>query len=842
MNPLQLPLLTLRSRCAFHGCVLWCMVIGGFLLPACDRTDQVVQSSRATGEVPTGQLISTSQSPRAALEACIAAYENLTQYQDAGFVRLLYRLDGQPVEDRAPLSVAWKNTGQLGFSVYSLKAGPSGSRWRLRFGDEQTAQDEQILSRALPRQVTLSWLLDDPLVSDRLSAGLAGFPPQLDLLLGTEPLASLVDDSAQLILRTPQVVDGRPCQVLSIQRGKVEYVMWIDQDSHLLRRLRIPNENLAPAMLADQRVSEIQLTIELPDIRTSGDIDWANFTPEINARDRLVTHFVPRPPAIDTTLLDRELPPFTMQNEEGQVVVQSSTMNRDRKILVMTWLADHPACRVAASQLSVIAQQLRSSAPEVAERIQFVCIWAAPTPPAGLTFPELRKSWDMPGIFAVDRKAMGRDLFRVNEAPTLVVLDANNRLQLRELRTNPVLDQLLPRLLAQIVSGENIAQAVVQRAHAEQLRYAVELQLASASDNPRVNDSIPESYQPAQVHLAEVSQQDSTSESTATTVDANQMVWQLHGDGRLERQSIVGDAATSFTTPWKTVAGAMPRIQVSQDTRYIALAERDTNHLEIFDSQSEQNRKIELPLNSTIVDLRWLAMHGTRSPRLAVVTRDAKTILLDPKNREQLSGDSAVKPAAIISHASADSLVEGYVVLENGKVEPLQLSRDSTESAPALPGRPIAHTRTSAPPMNGTAGAAAVQAELDFLPAAGPWLPARDVRSGSVLARGWLAAEEPALFLLDQSLTPRWHYRMPIIDTSNAWPMIAEGLDPASGQTVWGIVEDQRTVHLLRADGIGRDHFRVSEPITGIAIVPSGDRLILRIVHRSKAINYSMSW
>ncbi len=245
----------------------------------------------------------------------------------------------------------------MGCEVYSVEAGPTEGRWRLRLNDGSFAG--QVVSRGVPRQLDFDWLLTDPIVADRLAAGIAGFPPQLDMLVSPKPLAGLVDDSAMLALETAQSIDDRLCHIVAITRGSLQYRLWIDQGSWLLRRVEIPNENLSEEILGDPRVSEISLSIELEQVRSEKPVNWERSRTTVQPTDLLLTHFVPAPDLIDAPGIGKQVPGFMLRSPSGEMVYQSGSA-RGRKASVFIWLADHPACRLAAEQLANTAQALQA--------------------------------------------------------------------------------------------------------------------------------------------------------------------------------------------------------------------------------------------------------------------------------------------------------------------------------------------------------------------------------------------------------------------------------------------------------------------------------------------------
>lgn len=847
------------QRKATSSRLLWllCFAPLSLLLPGgCDTTGDNLHSSAASGGTEASRLVNTSASPRSTIELTVRAYQQLQSYQDDAYVRLRYDLDGQRLEDRAPLAVAWEKSGRIGLRVYSVSAGPTADRWRLRLSDADSTVPQQVLSRAIPERVDFGWLLSDPLVAQRMSAGLAGFPPQLDLLLAPQPLQGLVDKSAELSYGQPEDIDGRLCWVIHVNRGPNQFTLWIDQNDLLLRRLGLPRSHLTPEMIGDGRVSNVELTIEFAGARGDAATDWSQFEVAPKTDELRVNRFVPSPIWMDTSGLGEQVPGFHLESPQGEPVYQSNASAPRRKATVLLWLADHPACRVASEQMQRVAEAL----PALGVRdgaVEFVMVWAEPQPPAGTSFATLVDDWKMPGQLALDRDAMGRDFFNVQEAPTLVVVDQNNRLQLRESRSNPLLDRILPQLLSRIVAGENLAEELVSKQNLMAQRHRIELAMAAAVDASPANDSLGQQpYTPETFTLRKVAASASKATAVAVNSDAQGNVWTLYNTGQLRRDTadslaqLDSDAADWIDTRWTTDPGqgqatsavrtsssgrsktgpadgaglgsgqlrGAVRIEVSPKSKYVAYVKDAEPAVQWIDIGAHQNRTIELESGDYPIDFRWLPAREASTASLAVITDKGRTLLIDPTDRQQMSGHSSVAPLALLPAADQAPGTAGYVVLADRSIQPLQVSAASGATRPA-----------------------ATNGSVAFQPDRGPWILGHDSGPTLTLARGWLAAGEPAVFLLDEQRKQHWHYRMPL-ERDAAAVASSVGNDPTSGQAVWAVLSGQQTIHILRADGRIIDHFRSADPVVGLALQPNGARLELTVIHPRQAIRYALDW
>lgn len=812
---------SLRTVALVGGLLAWLMATG------CDTTGDALLPTADSGP-SGGHPIGTSASPRATIEQMVRNYQQLHSYQDEAYVRLLYDLDGKRLEDRAPLSIAWDDRGRLGLRVYSVQAGPStdpsSGRWRLRLPEAEAIVPQQVLSRAIPPRVDFAWLLGDPLVAERLSAGLAGFPPQLDLLLAPKPLKGLIDDKVALSFSHPETVDGRTCLVIRVERGAAEFMLWIDQEKLLLRRLRLPRSHLTPTMLQDGRISNVDLTIEFAGARGNENTDWTSFEVASQPEELRVSRFVPAPLPIDTSGLGEQVPGFHLESPTGETVYSSDKVSPHRKATVLVWLADHPTCRMACEQMQRVRESLPAlGLPEGA--VEFVMVWAEPQPPAGSTFETLAKQWKLPGILALDREAMGRDLFNVQEAPTLVVVDHQNRLQLRESRSNPLLDQVLPQLLLRVSNGENLADELVQKQIQLAQRHRAELRMAAAIDARPTGDPFTgRPYPPETFALRELARSPSKGIAIAADSDEQGSMWTLYNTGQLRQDTAStlalpdANATQWLDTRWRNEASDTGRIEVSPASNFVAYNSHGDTAIQWIDCETKENRTIELDVAGRLIDMRWLPRREGSKARLAVITSEGQTLLIDPTDRQQLSGYSSVKPLALLPGSPSDSSIAGYVVLADRSIQPLQLSATA-----------------------GVAASDSVQQLLAFQPKQGPWMVGNERERTWTLARGWLAADEPALFLLDEQRKQHWHYRMPL-EPGPSPTACSVAIDPTTGQVLWAVLSGTQTIHLLRADGRIIDHFRTAEPVVGLSLQPNGARIELTVVHAGQAVRYAIDW
>ncbi len=808
----------------------------------CDRTDEIAKQSRSA-DAPPARFVTADASAKQLIDQVARTYAGAASYRDRAYVRLLYTLDGQPVEDRAPLeiafnrgSVAKQNSRQdagLGLRVYSVSAGPSPDtdRWHFQSSSAQS-NPPVIVSRKSPSRFTATWLLSDPWITESLSAGLVGFPLQLRLLLeppqpeqGVAPAPRIAGTILQVLaaqgkLRAPVSVDGHLCEtvVASVDGGTV--AAWIDQDTKLLRRVRFPESALPGQMLGDSRIKDVQLTIEFEAAEINSPLSASYYGPKFDPQSLYLTEFVAPPVSIDTRLLGRRTPAFFLEDPSQRVVLKSSEKNRNGKILVLAWLANHPAAKVTAQQLRTLEQQLIEEAPELAAQVDFVSVWAEPSPPPGDSFASLPESWQLPGVLTVDRRAMGRDLFDVQEAPTVVVLDSQNRIQARIERGNPILEQLILDMLQRLDAGEDIAASTLLQASQSNSRYAMALHQNVAPDNVTQLPTRPREYLPLTLALHRERRTELNSSIVATASASDAGTWVLNDQGTLKL--LTPGRSTRFQLRTNSKLSPRTRLCAGSD-QIVALILPDGSGQILKFTSAHDPHVTEFDVGFTAEASRWVSIGNHNQDSLAILGSD-RLAIIDPQSGKQLEAPLPTKALSLVGDSA--------LLLSDGRLEPLQLP-------------------TGQPPITQSA-------QLPFAPAAGPWNTV-SVRSATsnlrqlTLGTVWLGPEEPAAILLDANSKPIWHHRLPTATLSQASMGAGCALE---SECVFALAQPDGTIHVFRTlrptmptrDApiqVVADHFRLPENLIAVDLLPhaDGDRAVtLRAFHSSDFVEYRLSW
>ena len=246
----------------------------------------------------------------------------------------------------------------------------------------------------------------------------------MDLLLSDTPLSALRDDQVSHTLAGSATVHGHACHHVRSQSPDGTFELWIDKVTHVLRRVEYPIATFAPKSPKTRkwRIRTCPLNSTRP--------RWTNAPPAERFACRLpkdakvVRAFIPPPRELPTSLFGQEVTPFGFTDMTGAVVTSQAMADR---LKVLLWFTNHPASQSAAQQLQRVFQQFASH-----DSVAMYAVCAEPSAFTDQQLAQLIALWQLKVPVVRDLQAYGRDLFRVPGAPTVVVLDGKNIVQIFE--------------------------------------------------------------------------------------------------------------------------------------------------------------------------------------------------------------------------------------------------------------------------------------------------------------------------------------------------------------------------------------------------------------------------
>jgi hypothetical protein len=335
------------------------------------------------------------------------------------------------MEDRAPLSVRWQSPDRLQVKAYDARLLIENNKifqWILNAATDDF--DRQLAVRDLSVPMNLEAILQDEAWSASAAAGLAGPPPQLTWLFLPPP-----KENRPEVKKLADVSEGgKVFWRYSIGTSPDHRIFWIDKSEKVIQRVELP-----PPPTPD--ATEVVLTVELQD---------ATFAPspsdlidQVLPNARKVKSIVPPPPLLPSPLLGRVLEPFRLSSHDARVVITEKGTGR---ITLLVWVADHPASQA-------VLRDLQRFADTRTQKIDLLIVMSEPNP--NRTTGDLLRSWHVGLPWSNDETAVGRDVFKIREAPTFVILDPTGKAQFVVSRWSEQLVAMVAEVVDQLGAGRN---------------------------------------------------------------------------------------------------------------------------------------------------------------------------------------------------------------------------------------------------------------------------------------------------------------------------------------------------------------------------------------------------
>ena len=400
----------------------------------------------------------------------ITAYRDATVYSDHAYVKLQIKEQEQWREQEEEARVAWGENRQLSIHTSALRVVCNGEKWYAAIAPQWQDLDGQVVVRSAPERVDFDALHQDSMIKSQLMGGL-GPLVQLELLLSDQPLAEMLAATTRKQMLSPLPIEGQTCRRIELVTEEGAFVLWIDQEQYLLRRLELPGAQWATAA-SDQKEDSVRWSVEFEQAAFAADKEGARFTFDMPSDARPVEAFVAPPKPVPVDLYGKQVQRFTFQTIEGE---EWSDEEIAGKQVVLMWFNIHPASEFNLRKLELLASQYRDN-PDWK-------IYAIFAEPARLPSDQLRQvlmDWGVTVPVLLDTQSVGRDQFSLSVAPAVVVMNREAVVQTIIVEKEESLEKRLLEDMKRLDAGELLADA--NRAAEKQLR--TEYQALVAVNSP----------------------------------------------------------------------------------------------------------------------------------------------------------------------------------------------------------------------------------------------------------------------------------------------------------------------------------------------------------------------
>ncbi|MEM1069844.1 MAG: hypothetical protein AAGI63_13165 [Planctomycetota bacterium] len=263
------------------------------------------------------------------LQAVVSRYQNAGSYHDRGLVQLTYRDGNEWAVKSAPIQVCLDHD-QLYVAAYDVRIWRDDQMLTCWILDPETQNFDSQVVRVLTDsgRPQLQQLLSDRILTSRMTAGLAGPPPQLEWLFSPKPMQPLFEGEHQFRFGESQEIDGVTCQRVIVDD---EFVFWIDRRSSTIRRVRLPS--LRAPVAPGEPVQDMALMVDLEGASFSSVRDSLAIS-SLPTEPKLVKQFIPLPPPPPPKIIGARVEAFQISESSGQWRLTQNGSDRDVTLLM----------------------------------------------------------------------------------------------------------------------------------------------------------------------------------------------------------------------------------------------------------------------------------------------------------------------------------------------------------------------------------------------------------------------------------------------------------------------------------------------------------------------------
>jgi thiol-disulfide isomerase/thioredoxin len=409
------------------------LLLAALLIAGCGK------SSSPTASINAPQ----KPNPREVVEQLAARYRAAKTYQDAGELRFL--VDGAP-EDQyrsLPFSVALVRPNKLRVHALDTMSVADGTLLRSMV----QSLPGQVLQLDCPKKITTRALESDAMLNDAMHGQLDVDLPQLVLLAGDDPIETLTRDCTLTQLADSEF-QGRKCTRIELAGPAGRGVMWIEKDSGLLVKYEFPLDEIR------RRFPLARLWAEFRGATVDSSIEDVAFEVELPEDVKVVKKFVLPPPAAPPALLAQQPEKFTFVALDGTALGSESLAG---KVVVLDlWATWCGWCFEGLPLLQKVYDQYKDN-----DEIEFLAVSKDDLTVSNAAVAEAFAKHNLTIPIVRDQEQLADRVFQLEGLPTTIVLGKDGTVQYYHVGYDAKLAETLPAELDKLLTGENLAQPVL---------------------------------------------------------------------------------------------------------------------------------------------------------------------------------------------------------------------------------------------------------------------------------------------------------------------------------------------------------------------------------------------
>ena len=762
------------------------------------------------GETPTPVRSTGSPNAKQELQRIFARYQECKAYSDRATIALRYQQGNHRTVDNARIETRFVRPNKIDMKIMrgvnSLELhSDSTSLWTQIIDPTTNNLDGQVIRMPAPATLTATQIyaateLVNPALPNEAMSALFGMPlnleiSQLGLLMNGEFFPQLAANGTVVRL-DDETLNKVTCQRYQISLPSGSYIFWWSPQDEALRRIEYPPELLFGQLPESERPRECSFRLEMHDVRFGDSVD-TTFNRQPPADSEFVRFFVLPPVKLPSDLLGNTIAHFPLETLENRPFDNDPWSG---KTLILCWFQDHPTSRATLPRI----KRAKDDLARISDKLAFAAICADNA--AAVSNQQLQALADQLKLeFPVlrDPSAAGRDLLKIKDAPTVVILDEERRLQFFEVGANPNIRENLVRAIERIATGQNIGLEVKQRISQEQKAYERQLVLARISSEPSVvaETELPAASEPQKLKLRELWQSSKLDSPGNSVVVSSQqdvkLISLLNGTHEIVQLDGAGQVKMRMQLPLSESAG-ITRLRTSVNAdgkRYYAGFSQLGEQMHLLNEQFQvvfsypKTRESKLK----ILDVELLDVDKDGQLELFIGFADPAGIHCVDLSGNRVWSNRATP--SVTSIAPRYLAKPPYLLITSDRGTLRSLSRSGQEGpAITIPNRPIHHLTANRSPSSRPTQFLGISLTVD----------------GRLIAVG-----------LSDALQEAWSYGLPAGFYRSQVETVQSSKLLAGQENQWLLVGPDGSIHMISDDGEFFDFFRTGDSVNGLSAYPS---------------------
>lgn len=306
-----------RSDRGFLTATAGLLTLAAMLTAGCSGCSQTSQAR------PQAQVVKPPQSATEILKHVVELYHQADRYQDHGRLLVQYTCEGQVVNESYDFSFAASGPNKMRLRAYDVLVVCDGETFYATFDEAPS----EVLSVPAPEELMPALVFRNQLLGTALNQVVGSIP--LGLFLDPAPLQTIELNAQQPRLEPPEKIGSDMCYRVAIDRLEGALVLWIDQQSFVVRRVEYPTDGYRRLREAyPGAISKMTVTAEIEDAQLDPPIDDVVFEFNVPADAELVKDF-------DEVRLGARIPKFKLTTLDGRLLARDSLA--DKVVVLKFW-------------------------------------------------------------------------------------------------------------------------------------------------------------------------------------------------------------------------------------------------------------------------------------------------------------------------------------------------------------------------------------------------------------------------------------------------------------------------------------------------------------------------